>query len=235
MFDLPAFIKANRKENKKFRIKLLGDSITHGMGGSGFEQNGENFVGNVRRNLNGYCWANMFKDNLESNFGCEVVNNGMSGTNVEGLIFHFEKIVDEEDDFIICMIGTNNRHQYMKTGAKKSVEEMSETFYQNILTLHNMLKKKNKKHVFMANIPAGKKNEEDGVDYWRILHMNDINDIYKRAQKTAGFEFISLYDLITAYMKEKGIEIDALLADGLHPNDKGYDVMYELIRKEFNV
>ena len=98
-----------------------------------------------------------------------------------------------------------------------------------------MLEEKNKVHVFMANIPAGKNNEQDGVDYWRILHMNDINDIYKRAKKTAGFEFISLYDLITAYMKEKGIEIDALLADGLHPNDKGYDVMYELIRKEFNI
>lgn len=43
------------------KIKLVGDSITHGQGGTGFAQNGEYiasvFGNKYYRNPNGYCWA----------------------------------------------------------------------------------------------------------------------------------------------------------------------------------
>ena len=235
MLDLAKLIKEFTNKDKKFRIKLLGDSITHGHSGTGYAQDGFNFIRDVRRNPNGYCWANLFKANLESNYNCQVVNNGISGIPIESVIRDFDLLVDDEDDFIICTIGTNNRHQYKNKGAKKSVEEMSNTFYNNILLLNQKLSERNVKYVLIANIPACKEREEDTEEYWRILHMNDINDIYKRAQRDLGFEFISLYDLFSAYIKKNDIPLESLLADGLHPNDKGYKVMYELLRKEFNV
>ena len=37
------------------------------------------------------------------------------------------------------------------------------------------------------------------------------------------------------YCKEKEIEIDTLLSDGLHPNDKCYDLMYHNACKELNI
>jgi len=50
--------------DKPVRIKLLGDSITHGYGGTGYAQNGENFVTTFRRNKDGYCWARLMADYL---------------------------------------------------------------------------------------------------------------------------------------------------------------------------
>jgi len=40
---------------KTVNIKLLGDSITHGVGGTGFEQNGEVIFGSFRRSPDSYC------------------------------------------------------------------------------------------------------------------------------------------------------------------------------------
>ena len=48
--------------DKKINIKLLGDSITHGVGGTGFVQNGEPIVAGFARNPDGYCWAKQFKE-----------------------------------------------------------------------------------------------------------------------------------------------------------------------------
>ena len=86
--------------------------------------------------------------------------------------------------------------------------------------------------IFMANLPAAADNETDGKDYWRILHMDDINQIYKKAAEKADFPLISMYDLFSDYCKENALTVDELLCDGLHPNDRGYDVMYELLIKE---
>lgn len=211
------------------KIKLLGDSITHGVGGSGFAQNGEHIVENFARNKDGFCWAKLFGEKMEKEYGARVVNNACTGTRIEFVIKHLDTLVEDDDDIIICTIGTNNRHQYMSDGPKRSREEHSDAFYKNILTLSGMLKDRKKKFVLIANIPASSQNEKDGADFWRILHMNDINDLYKRAREVAGFEFISMYDLFSSYVAQSGVELDSFLKDGLHPNDEGYRVMFGLM------
>ena len=89
--------------------------------------------------------------------------------------------------------------------------------------------------VFVANIPATEKNEQDGSDYWRVLHMDDIDAAYKRASSELGVSMISMYDMFNAYMAENGLTVDDLIKDGVHPNDEGYRVMYELFLKAFGV
>lgn len=83
--------------------------------------------------------------------------------------------------------------------------------------------------IFVANIPASQSNDQDGVDHWRIIHMCDINDIYKKAADECGIALISLYDLFMQYCKENDVVLDSLLCDGLHPNDDGYKVMFDLL------
>ena len=217
------------------KIKLLGDSITHGVGGTGFKQDGEHIVSKFNRNPNGYCWAKQFKEYLGEKYGASVTNNACTGTIIEFIILHFNELVSEDDDLVICTIGTNNRHQYMNTGEKKSREEMLNSFRDKIRKLHSLFNEAGKRVIFMANIPAAAKNEEDGADYWRILHMNDIRDCYKAEKETLGFELISLYDLMTDYCNDNGVSLDSLLKDGLHPNDEGYDVMFGLIKKELGL
>jgi len=217
------------------KIKLLGDSITHGVGGSGFMQDGEHIINEFCRNPSGYCWAKGFKEYMAERYGAEVTNNACTGTRIEFVIEHFDTLVDPEDDLVICTIGTNNRHMYFKDGARKSPEELGERFLNNIRILYSKFKGAEKPVIFMANIPASEKNEQDGADFWRILHMDDISRIYKRAREEMGFAFISMYDLFSDYLKESGTPIDALLADGLHPNDCGYDVMLSIIKSALGV
>lgn len=70
-------------KGKTFQIKLLGDSITHGVGGSGFCQDGERIIEGYARNTKGFCWAKLFKEYLEERYNCQVVNSACSGTNIE--------------------------------------------------------------------------------------------------------------------------------------------------------
>ena len=223
------------KAGKKLRIKLLGDSITHGVGGTGFQQDGEPIAENFARNPHGFCWAKLFKEHLADNYSCTVVNNGCTGTKIEFILQHFDTLVDADDDFVICMIGTNNRHQYFHEEEKLSREAFAERFYQNVLRLNAKFVELGKRVIFMANIPASDKNEQDGAEFWRILHMCDVNAIYKRAQEKTGFAFISLYDLFTDYLAKSGTDINDLLRDGLHPNDEGHKVMFALLKAHFGV
>ena len=220
---------------QKVHIKLLGDSITHGVGGSGFEQNGEPIVHGFARNGDGYCWAKMFKEHMELQYNCSVTNNACTGTSIEFIIDNFEKLVDVDDDIVICTIGTNNRHQHHSEVPKRTKCEHMQNFYNNIIKLHNKFKDAEKDVIFVANIPASAENEKDGADFWRLFHMNDVNDIYMKASAVCGFPFISMYLLFLEYCELKGITVESLLSDGLHPNDKGYEVMFKLMLKELGL
>ena len=217
------------------QIKLLGDSITHGVGGSGFCQNGEPIVTRFRRNPDGYCWAKLFKRAMEAHYSCTVINNACTGTGIQYPIKYFDTLVAQEDDLVLCTIGTNNRHQMFTDGPKRSREEQGEMLYRWIEELYALFQAKNKPVIFLANIPASQKNERDGKDYWRILHMDDVDAIYQRASEKLGFPLIRLYPLFWEVCEGKEEKLNALLADGLHPNDQGYDVMFRLITRELGL
>ncbi len=233
--DVAKIISKAFLAERTIHIKLLGDSITHGVGGTGFLQNGEPIVEGFSRNKDGYCWANLFKDYMESQYNCVVVNNACSGTNIEFIIDKFEQLVDAHDDIVICSIGTNNRHQYFADGPKRTKLEHSTKFYNNIVKLHNKFVEAKKDVIFIANIPASAENEKDGDAFWRVMHMSDINNLYMKASIACDFPFISMYSLFLEYCEQKGITLDSLLADGLHPNDKGYDIMFKLLLGEFGI
>ena len=218
------------------RIKLLGDSITHGVGGTGFEQNGEPIVEGYSRNKDGYCWAKLFKEHIENQFDAVVINNGCTGTKIEFIIDNFDTLVDSDDDIIICTIGTNNRHQDKTEAVMPTKKEHMQNFYNNIVKLHSMFKEIKKDVIFVANIPASAENEKrDDAEVKRIFHMWDVNDLYLKASVECGFPFISLYSRFCEYCDLKGITAESLLADGLHPNDNGYEVMFKLMMKELGI
>ena len=216
-------------------IKLLGDSITHGVGGTGFNQNGDAFIEGFARNPDGYCWANKFKSYMEEKFNCTVTNNACTGTNIQFILQNFDILVGEEDDIVLCTIGTNNRHFFFKDGEKPTREAYGIEFYNNVLRLVETFRNAGKEFILVANIPASAANENDSDTYWRILHMDDMNAIYKEAMKKLDFPFISLYDLFSEYCKTHRITVDSLLCDGLHPSDRGYDVMFDLILAELHL
>lgn len=226
---------SEKTEDETVQIKLLGDSITHGVGGTGFEQNGEAITAGFARNPDGYCWANHFKQHLEATLPCRVINNACTGTKIEFVIDRFEELVSPEDDLVLCIIGTNNRHQYFSEGSKKTREIMTEDFSRNIEILYGKFQAAGIPVIFVANIPASEENEKDGEDYWRILHMQDIHDLYASAAEKLEFPLIDLFSLWNGYCAKNGIDPDSLLSDGLHPNDLGEDVIFALMMKALGI
>lgn len=221
------FESALKKERAK--IKLIGDSITHGVGGSGWEQCGEAIVKGWAESPNGYCWANLFRDYMKEKYGATVKNKACTGTNVDFVMDNFSTLVESDDDVIICTIGTNNRHKYFADGEKPTKEEFLASFDDKIRRMYGMFSKTGIPTIFVANIPASAQNERDGENFWRILSMKDINESYGRLSRECGANVISMYDMFSEYCTENGVTVDELLDDGLHPNDRGYRVMFEIL------
>ena len=218
--------------DKPVQIKLLGDSIPHGVGGTGWEQNGEPITEGFARSPYSFCWAKCFKDHMEARYNCRVINNACTGTTIEFILERFDELVSPEDDIVLCAIGTNNRHQYYRDAPMHTPGVHMRRFYANILALHDRFLAAGKDVIFIANIPASAENEQDGPDYARLFHMSDVHDMYVKAAALRGFPLISLYNDMLTYCGAKGISVDDLLTDGLHPNDRGHAVMFRLLMKE---
>ena len=223
------------KHKKHFRIKLVGDSITHGYGGTNYLENGESFIEGYKRNPDGYCWANLFKSYMESRYNCDVINNGASGIDIDYLINNFYKLVDKEDNLIICSIGTNNRHQWKKDGNKINKKVFANTFYIKVLKLLDLFDECSKDVILVSNIPATKEDEKGGPDYWRVIHMKDINQIFKKAANKRKYPLFSMYDAFNNYTIVNNIPLEELIPDGIHPNDRGYMLIFDLLVRGLNI
>lgn len=199
--------------NENVVIKLIGDSITHGVGGTGFEQNGDVIFDVYKVNNDGHCWANSFKSYMESKFNCTVLNYGTTGRNSTALLNNIHTLVKDTDDIIICMIGTNDRDD----GSKGIL-------YQNLLDIYHNITVRGKKVIFMSSIPAKISNESN-----KVFHMEDVDVVISCVASTLNCEYVSLYKLFIEYCKTRNVDMDTLMTDEVHPNDEGYDVMFYLV------
>lgn len=223
------------------KIKVIGDSITHGMGGAGFQvdygdgkvicvidaMSGSNGV-SFKVNTKGECWANSFKKYIETKYPYVTVNcwgtRGMSAHSwltrghTENNVFKncVEQLITDEDELVICMIGTNDRSQ----GA--NIEE----FDLNMTTIINYILGKGKKLLLMSSLPASLSNENDGTQHF---NMEDVNNSLCNFANNYNLWFVSLYNEVNKYLRNSKISLDSILGDGLHPNDEGYNLMYELL------
>lgn len=211
------------------RVKLMGDSITHGVGGTGFAQDGDliytkNETTSWRVNTAGHCWANSLKSYFENKFNCIVKNYGCSGLNSYDYIYNdnamLKSIVEDDDDIIIIMIGTNDRSISGRTKQK---------LYNHLQQIYDYVTGLGKEIIFMSGIPASVSNESTGI---KEFHMEDVDHVIMKLASENNMEYISVYKLLIDYCELNGVTIDSLLVDGLHPNDIGYDVMFKLICHE---
>ena len=206
------------------RIKLLGDSITHGVGGTGWAQNGASIGGTgYFMSPNSTSWANYLRDYLADKFGTEVINWGATGRDTQWILDNKSTLIEESDDLIILMIGTNDRIEGKGDLAS----------YRNRLTeIVDYVKSRGKQIVLMSATPATVANETNPT---REFHMEDVDTAIMTVASDFNMEYISLFKCILEYCDYKNLDFNELLADGLHPNDAGYDVMYRIILKKLGI
>ena len=207
-------------KTKTYKIRLIGDSITAGLGGTGYNATssggGQQILGSVYQNVAGHCWANSLKSYVEAKFsGVTVLNWGYSGATSQFLYQNISNFVFSGDDLIICMIGTNNRQSGDLNRLYTNLENIINYIYNMGISL-----------ILMTPIPAGIANETLSTF---VLHMEDINMIVSSVAKSKNVPFVPLHNLMKEYLKYTNTSIDTILTDSLHPTDTGYDIMYQLI------
>ena len=234
--------------NKRKKIVILGDSITQGAGSTGYVEyrktvdgleylirgNGPDYpyadssyiVGQLLYSTDqriwyeatsGNGWAHKVKSYFEEKFNCDVYNYGMSGIGTVHLIRFIQNTeLLNNADMVVVAIGTNDR------GASLS------TFYNNMQTVIRELKKITNNIVLLSPIPS-KVNSE--TDYDRVFHNEDGGHIIKKVAYETNCLFLNMYEEFIDYCWYTNTTIDSLLADGLHPNDNGYEVMFKLFTK----
>ena len=65
--------------------------------------------------------------------------------------------------------------------------------------------------------------------------MEDVNHIISRFAEDNNLQYIDFFEPFYDYALARNIEIDELFADGLHPNDDGYYVMYRIFMKSIGL
>ena len=203
------------------KILFLGDSITEGIGASSKDKN----------------YVNLVKDAL----GCEVVNYGVSGTRIgrqERVYFYTlwnydfrlrAQIMESEADKVFVFGGTNDYgHGALHLG--KVNERIPETFCAELRLLIEDLIEKYGKSKLCFLLPLRRHNDEQGIACKGENGDEPGENLfeYKKAMEAIlveyGIDFIDLY--------EKGIpksRIDEYTVDGVHPNDKGYALIANII------
>ena len=205
------------------KLLFLGDSITQGVGASVAEKR--------------------YTDLVAAKLGCEVINYGISGTRIGrqketsgctifDIDFRFRlPLMEEECDRVFVFGGTNDYgHGTLHLGSPDKADE--NTFCTQLRMLIDDLIAKYGKEKITFLLPLrrfceeplrckGKNRDELGaplIDY--INAMRGIISEY-------GIDYVDLYE--NGFPKPLVNTGDEFTTDGLHPNDRGYEVLADII------
>ncbi|EES49213.1 GDSL-type esterase/lipase family protein [Clostridium botulinum] len=202
------------KDIKNKNIKILGDSIGAGVGGTGYSATGEIIVGNNKSNETGHCWANSFRDYLQSKYNCIVKNWSVSGWKSSDIVTNISTLITETDDIVICAIGANNCY----------IENGTTLLESDIKTINEYCENHNKKVIFIGTIQTLTSSHEN-----KGIKMEDIDNLLRKVTTNLNVCFIPMYKLFNDYLLYSGVDSSLFYYNEEHPNDNGYDAMFYLM------
>ena len=212
-------------------IKFLGDSITQGVGGTGFAQDGEEIRDGWNVNTTGYCFANLFKTYIESKYSNSVINYGTRGVRSYNLVSWLEAndgYVTEDDKLLVVMIGTNNKWA--------STNDTLNDLKNDIQWIVDWCAENDKKLILVSAPMSTVEWDTQYSDGTAVkFHNEDIDHIYKEVAHKNNVDYVPMYQRMVEYCDLKDIDISTIFDDGLHPNDKGYYIMYKILMKELGL
>lgn len=235
-----------------YRICLLGDNITQGMGSSGFQQydaviDGKtyNVRGNGPNNPNAtpdykigeYLWSSggrRWYEALDGNGWAHLFKNYMN-EKFNIIVRNFGMSGINSGDlkyFINNFMDTKFNFDcvVLMIGTNNREVGNLESLYADMNDFIKTIKNYGKDLIIMACIPASIANEKTFS-----VHMEDVHNALRNISYENKIPFISVYNLFIDYCSHKGIKIDTLLSDGLNPNNEGYQVMFQLISNAMGI
>ena len=212
-------------------IDLWGDSRTHGSGGTGFNTTpsggGVQILGGtagVYTSPNSHSWANSFRDLMADKYGVTVRNWGEHGRNTNHFVSRADTLLSQDinPDLIVMALATNDRHNM-------ATVEQTKANYR--IMIRKALDKGIK--VVLLSMPPTSLAEEAKVE--KNFSMYDIDKALRELAYEFEIGFISGYAKSLEYQENQDLPEDGLLADGLHENDLGHDVVYKGVVREMGI
>lgn len=199
------------------KIILIGDSITDGYGGTGY--NGNRTYGYL--NTAGYCWANILKKYLSDRFQIETDNYGKYNSKIDEQFQIIQSnIISGNYDLCVWLSGTNNR-----------VDSSTFQSYKTILPQAiNYLKDNIDDFVIISAIPATKDDEAG-----RGHKGYEIDEVALSSCVSENCCFSSGYRKFCDYIELTKTDIASCFSDHVHPNDLGYYILFKIICNILNI
>ena len=202
-----------------FGIIVFGDSITHGRG----EQPSRG-------------WAGRLKNDFESQDKYNAVYNlGIPGDTSTGLLKRIEveltsrAIHKRKDDryLTIIAIGANDARGI---GAPENPQTNPEVFEQQVTQILSIAKQHSQETIIIGLTPV---DEDRTTPYENTYFSNEKQQAYNQIlQKLSEQNHVQFIDVFPAFST---LNYKELLEDGVHPNVKGYDELYDIIREQLNI
>ena len=172
-------------------------------------------------------WVNRLKTFfLASDYDHSVYNLGVSGDNSDNLLARFEiECIAREPEIIVIAIGINDAQHNIKTGKTRV---SLEGFKNNINKLINIAEKFTNKIILVevTKVEELKVTPIPWDENKEKCYLNDnikkYNSIIENICSEQSLRLIKVFNLLD------NIDLD----DGLHPNEKGHEAIFEKVKKE---
>lgn len=215
-------------------IKLIGDSITAGVGAIGGGADPEGRIILTMTDLTeireGYqtsaCWANFFRNYISAKHpAITFLNNGIGGWSVKIEGTEYKDVwVGTNNDVVFVMIGSNDRGD---CATELEFEQYLAPFLAHV--------KANSKHmIVMTASPTLNDFDSAGVQTPSLnLTMEQIDKVITKVCIDNSYPHISLYREVLKYSAETQLPLKILLqTTGSHPIDAGYLLMWNIIQQK---
>ena len=190
--------------NTNVKIKIIGDSITAGYG-----------IGQDK------AWSGLLKTYFESVYSCTVTINAQSGKSSQWVVDNISTLIDDTDNILLLMIGTNNRYS----------EDSYNNLIPNLQYIYNYCRERNINFIPIVppiSTPEGTNGESLES---RTYHMDNIVHKITSFCYDNKLNFIDTYENLYDTILISKQDINSYFIDGLHPTADTSYLLFRLICK----
>ncbi len=185
-------------------IGIWGDSITYGQ-----------------CDTEGLGWVGRLKRSLPTDDRASVYNFGVRGDTSVGLLKRFSVEADSvEPDVVVFAIGINDS-KFLK--GEKGNQVPIDLFKLNMEELITLAQKHATKIYFVGATKTNDQIVRSSGARFKNETIQIYNTTLKQLAEEKNIPFVDVFDLL---------DIDEDIVDGVHPNARGYEKMFEVIKSE---
>jgi lysophospholipase L1-like esterase len=185
-------------------------------------------------------YATLLQEELRN---VRIINAGVSGNTTEMARKRFEQdILRHQPQIVIIQFGINDAAvDVWKTPAATEPRVPLERYEANLRHFVQTLKSKKARVVLMTPNPlrwTPKLKEMYGQPPYRPENVEGFNaplapycEAARRVAREEGAELLDIQQAFVEYAQKRGVTVDSLLSDGMHPNDDGHRIEADLLRE----